>query len=152
MTVLGRTHWPRKAPRRRLREAKALLGCGIAYPVAHTVAHDVIAASQYEDYEDVCGRGRRLRVARLTAAAVPALYGLWIRPRMLTWGASPDETAGLIPATNSSPIPTAGRRWPAPSSVHREGVGLAGADGTRPPGVVQLRLGGQQRSRVGAGR
>ena len=31
------------------------------------------------------------------ACAAPVLYALWIRPRMLTWGATRDETTGAYP-------------------------------------------------------
>jgi hypothetical protein len=31
------------------------------------------------------------------ATAFPVLYALWIRPQMLTWGATPDETVRPYP-------------------------------------------------------
>jgi hypothetical protein len=38
------------------------------------------------------------RVLRLGAAcAVPVLYALWVRPRLLTWGAARDEISGACP-------------------------------------------------------
>lgn len=40
--------------------------------------------------------------------AASALYGLWIRPRMVTWGASADETAGAYPGDELVPDPDSG--------------------------------------------
>ena len=41
-----------------------------------------------------------LRIA--TAFTALAFYALWIRPQMLTWGATPDETTVPTLATNWS--------------------------------------------------
>ena len=36
------------------------------------------------------------------ACAVPVLYAVWVRPRMLTWGATRGEVADTYRATRSS--------------------------------------------------
>ncbi len=42
--------------------------------------------------------------ARLAAAcAVPVLYALWVRPRMLTWGATPEEVSRAYPGDELIP-------------------------------------------------
>jgi hypothetical protein len=50
--------------------------------------------------------------ARLLAAAVataaPVLYAVWIRPRMLAWGATRDETTGAYPGDELVPDPDGG--------------------------------------------
>jgi hypothetical protein len=51
-------------------------------------------------------RGRLLCLA--AACAVPVLYALSIRPRMLTWGATPDETACAYPGDELVPDPDGG--------------------------------------------
>jgi hypothetical protein len=44
------------------------------------------------------------RLLPLAAAfAAAALYALWIRPRMLTWGATPDETTRVYPGDELVP-------------------------------------------------
>jgi hypothetical protein len=43
---------------------------------------------------------------RLAAAcAVPVLYALWVRPRLLTWGATHDEVSGTYPGDELLPDP-----------------------------------------------
>jgi len=55
-----------------------------------------------------CGRGgdRFLRFAG--GLAVPAIYVLCVRPRMLTWGAMPDEVLGPYPGDEMFPRPNGG--------------------------------------------
>jgi hypothetical protein len=52
-------------------------------------------------------RGRpwpRARLLVLAAAlAAAALYARWLRPRLLTWGATPDETTGAYPGDELIP-------------------------------------------------
>ena len=51
----------------------------------------------------------RARLLALAAAlAAPGLYALWIRPRLLTWGATPDETTGPYPSDELVPDPDGG--------------------------------------------
>ena len=41
---------------------------------------------------------RQPRLLGLAAAcAAPVLYARWVRPRLITWGATPDEVAGVYP-------------------------------------------------------
>jgi proline iminopeptidase len=40
--------------------------------------------------------------------AVPASYALWLRPRLLTWGATRDETTGAYPGDELIPDPDGG--------------------------------------------
>jgi hypothetical protein len=51
-------------------------------------------------------RARRLALA--AAVAAPALYGGWLRPRLLTWGTTPDETTGAYPGDELIPDPNGG--------------------------------------------
>ena len=46
------------------------------------------------------------RVLGLTATcAAPVLYALWVRPRLLTWGATREETSGTYPGDELIPDP-----------------------------------------------
>jgi hypothetical protein len=55
------------------------------------------------------GHRPRAHLIRLAAAsAAPALYALWIRPRILTWGATPDETIRTYPGDELVPDPDDG--------------------------------------------
>jgi len=51
------------------------------------------------------------------------VYALWIRPRMLRWGATPDETSRIYPGDELVPDPDGGRRWPRPCQHHRKRSG-----------------------------
>jgi hypothetical protein len=52
------------------------------------------------------GYGPRARVLGLAAAcAAPAVYTVWVRPRLLTWGATHDETNGAYPGDELIPDP-----------------------------------------------
>ncbi len=51
--------------------------------------------------------GARLLCLVVPSAAV-ALYALWIRPGMLTWGATPQEAAGAYPGDELVPDPDGG--------------------------------------------
>jgi hypothetical protein len=43
-------------------------------------------------------------MARAAAAcAVPVLYALWVRPRLLTWGATAEEVATIYPGDELVP-------------------------------------------------
>lgn len=55
MTLLEHARVPtRRASRRpRSRSVKALLGCGIAYPVVYVIANDIVAARRYDGYSRV---------------------------------------------------------------------------------------------------
>jgi hypothetical protein len=56
-------------------------------------------------------RGHRTRARQLALAAAfvtPALYALGIRPRLLAWGATPDETTGAYPGDELLPDPDGG--------------------------------------------
>src|SRR5512135_2007831 len=66
-TIMGRAR-PRQVARRRLprKAVKALLGCGIAYPVGYAVANDVIAASRYDGYSRM-----NQAVSELSATGAP---------------------------------------------------------------------------------
>lgn len=46
-------------------------------------------------------RARRLLL--VAAVAAPVLYGRWLRPRLLTWGATPDETTRVYPGDELIP-------------------------------------------------
>jgi hypothetical protein len=46
---------------------------------------------------------RARRLPRVAAVAAPVLYARWLRPRLLTWGATPDETAGAYPGDELIP-------------------------------------------------
>jgi hypothetical protein len=51
----------------------------------------------------------RARLLALAAAlAAPVLYALWIRPRLLTWGATRDETTRAYPGDELVPDPDGG--------------------------------------------
>jgi hypothetical protein len=55
------------------------------------------------------GHTPRVRVLCLAVAcAAPLLYALSIRPRMLTWGATPDETTSAYPGDELVPDPEGG--------------------------------------------
>jgi hypothetical protein len=55
------------------------------------------------------GHRPRARLLALTAAlAAPALYSRWIRPRLLTWGATRDETTRAYPGDELVPNPDGG--------------------------------------------
>jgi hypothetical protein len=55
------------------------------------------------------GHQPRTRLLRLAAAcAAPALYALWIRPRLLAWGATPEETTRTYPGDELVPDPDGG--------------------------------------------
>jgi hypothetical protein len=61
----------------------------------------------------------KTRLLRLGAAcAAPALYAWWVRPRLLTWGATRDEISGDYPGDELIPDPahcsTMGATLPAP--------------------------------------
>ncbi len=61
------------------------------------------------DTEEVGGHRPRARLLSLTAAcAVPVLYAVWVRPRMLTWGATWGEVAGAYPGDEIIPEPGSG--------------------------------------------
>jgi hypothetical protein len=54
--------------------------------------------------EDMGGpRSRARRLALAAAVAAPAIYALWLRPRLLTWGATPEETTGAYPGDELIP-------------------------------------------------
>src|SRR6266516_3031484 len=80
-------------------------------------------------------RGRLLCLA--AACAVPVLYALSIRPRMLTWGATPDETACAYPGDELVPDPNGGATMATTLLAPPEKVW---------PRLVQLGLAGQQRT------
>ena len=39
------------------------------------------------------------------AGAVPVFYAVWVRPRLLTWGATRDEASGAYPGDELIPDP-----------------------------------------------
>jgi hypothetical protein len=51
-------------------------------------------------------RARRLALA--AAVAAPASYARWVRPRLLSWGATRDETTGAYPGDELIPDPDGG--------------------------------------------
>src|SRR5215831_10466651 len=52
------------------------------------------------------GRLCQLRLLGLGAAcAAPVLYALWVRPWLLTWGATHDESSGAYPGDELIPDP-----------------------------------------------
>ena len=51
--------------------------------------------------------GARL-LASAVASATAVLYAVWIRPRMLTWGATRDDTKGAYPGDELVPNPDGG--------------------------------------------
>jgi len=57
-------------------------------------------------------RSDRLRVQlqplATASAAAAVVYALWIRPRMLRWGATPDETSHTYPGDELVPDPDGG--------------------------------------------
>jgi hypothetical protein len=56
------------------------------------------------DTEDVRGHRSKARLLpRAAAAAAPVFYALWIRPRLLTWGATRDETTRAYPGDELVP-------------------------------------------------
>jgi hypothetical protein len=55
------------------------------------------------------GQRPRARLLALAAAlAAPALYARWMRPRLLSWGATRDEAAGAYPGDELIPDPDGG--------------------------------------------
>jgi hypothetical protein len=55
------------------------------------------------------GQRPRARLLALAAAFVtPALYARWMRPRLLSWGATRDEAAGAYPGDELIPDPDGG--------------------------------------------
>ena len=66
----------------------------------------MVACGQWWDPEDMSGHRPGARLLRLaTPSAALAFYGLWIRPQMLTWGATPDETIRSYPGDELVPDP-----------------------------------------------
>jgi len=64
------------------------------------------------------------RVLSLTAAcAPPVLYTLWVRPGLLTWGATHDEASGACPGDELIPVRPTPRplriRQPRPNNSPR---------------------------------
>jgi hypothetical protein len=63
-----------------------------------------LVCARWCDTEDVRGRRSKARLLpRAAAAAAPVLYVLWIRPRLLTWGATRDETTRTYPGDELVP-------------------------------------------------
>jgi hypothetical protein len=59
--------------------------------------------------EEMSGQRPRALLLRLAVPSAPlALYALWIRPRMLTWGATQDEAACTYPGDELVPDPDGG--------------------------------------------
>ena len=59
--------------------------------------------------EDMGGpRPRARRLVLATAVAAPMLYARWLRPQLLTWGATPEETTGAYPGDKLVPDPDGG--------------------------------------------
>lgn len=50
----------------------------------------------------------KLRLGVGLVAGVQAVYGLWLRPRILTWGATPEEVDAEYPGDEIISIPTGG--------------------------------------------
>ena len=57
------------------------------------------------DSRAVTGRRLRARLLALIVASGAGVYGLWLRPRVLTWGASADEVARDYPGDELIPDP-----------------------------------------------
>lgn len=56
----------------------------------------MVAWEQWRDPKDMSLHRPGARLLRpATACTALAFYALWIRPQMLTWGATPDETTWL---------------------------------------------------------
>lgn len=96
MTVHNRTGPPPKARRRLPR--KALLGCGIAYPIAYVVANDVVAASRYRGYSrmdqavsELSATGAPTR--RFLVAMLPVFSGLTAAYGAGVWSAAEGRRA-----------------------------------------------------------
>ena len=69
----------------------------------------MVACGQWWDPEDMSGHRPGARLLRLaTPFAALAFYGLWIRPQMLTWGATPHETIRSYPGDELVPDPDGG--------------------------------------------
>ena len=65
--------------------------------------------AQWCDTEDVGGHLPSAPLLSLAAAcAVPVLYAVWVRPWMLTWGATEEEVAGTYPGDEIIPEPGSG--------------------------------------------
>jgi len=56
----------------------------------------------------VARHGSKGRLGVVLVVGVQAVYGLWLRPRMLTWGATREEVAAEYPGDEIIPIPTGG--------------------------------------------
>ena len=57
----------------------------------------------------MAGHPSRARgLGAVAAAAVPVVYSVWVRPRMLRWGATDDELADDYPGDEIIPEPTGG--------------------------------------------
>jgi hypothetical protein len=91
MAILDRAR-PDRGARRRLppKAVKALLGCGIAYPVVYAVTNDVIAASRYDSYSrlnqavsELSATGAPTR--RFLTASLPALTALQLGYGVAVW-------------------------------------------------------------------
>lgn len=71
-------------------------------------------------------RSDRLRVQPLrlatASAAAAVVHALWIRPRMLRWGATPDETSHTYPGDELVPDPDGGATMATPLPALPENV------------------------------
>jgi hypothetical protein len=82
---------------------------------------------------DMSAHRPRARLLALAAAlAAPALYALWIRPRLLTWGATRDQTSRAYPGDEVSPDPDGGATMATTLPALPEGAW---------PWLVQMGLG-----------
>jgi hypothetical protein len=73
-----------------------------------------------------------VQLPRLATASVAAamVYALWIRPRMLRWGVTPDEASHTYPGDELVPDPgDGGDDGHDPACTSREGLAMARADG-----------------------
>ena len=69
----------------------------------------MVVCGQRWDPDDMSGRRPGAHLVRLaTVFAAPAFYAVWVRPRMLTWGATPDEITGTYPGDELVPDPDGG--------------------------------------------
>lgn len=98
-TIIGRAR-PRRAARRRLprKAVKALLGCGIAYPVGYAVANDVIAASRYDGYSRMDQAVSELSATgapprRFLTATVPVFAALEVGYGVGVWNSAKGRRA-----------------------------------------------------------
>lgn len=72
--------------------------------VSHGGRVPVVRYERWCDAEAMSGHRPATRLLPFTVAcAVPALYALWIRPRMLTWGATGDEITSVYPGDDLVP-------------------------------------------------